>query len=342
MRALRVLFVIPGSAAGSSMVFARRQAGTLRRRGLEVECFYLGSRTAPVRLWTELRRFRAHRKQFRPDLVHAHFGTVTALFTVLASGRTPAIITYRGSDLNHVPSANGWRPQVGRLFSQLAALGAARIVCVSQGLKRRLWWRRDRATVLPSGVDTEIFRPQPRVWAREQLGWCHTDPVILFNAGHDRRNKRQDLAEAAFAALLPYAPSARLEVINANVAPDRMPLWMNAADCLLVTSDAEGSPTVVQEALATNLPVVSVDVGDVPDRLRGVTQCSIAARDPRVIARALVKVLHSAKRSNGHLRLRDVCSDHIAGELAHIYREALAETAPQEFLRWNTTLSSHP
>ena len=65
-------------------------------------------------------------------------------------------------------------------------------------------------------------------------------------------------------------PSVRLEVLDGNVAPARVPALMNAADCLLVTSDAEGSPTVVQEALATNLPVVSVDVGDIAERLEGV------------------------------------------------------------------------
>ena len=59
--------------------------------------------------------------------------------------------------------------------------------------------------------------------------------------------------------------------------PARVPDLMNAADCLLVTSDAEGSPTMVQEALATNLPVVSVDVGDIAERLEGVA-CSSRGR----------------------------------------------------------------
>jgi glycosyltransferase involved in cell wall biosynthesis len=320
------------------MVFARRQSDMLRRCGLEVACFHLASRTSLVRLVREFVRFRAQLRAFRPEVIHAQFGTMTAMFAVLAAGNCPVVITYRGSDLNHVPTADGWRARLGRGLSQLAALGAARIVCVSDGLKRQLWWRRDRVTVLPSGVDAEAFRPMPRSTARRELGWIHPDPVVLFNAGHDPRNKRQDLAESAFALLRQEIPEARLEVVATQVPPDRMPLYMNAADCLLVTSDAEGSPTVVQEALACNLPVVSVAVGDVPERLRGVRPGGIVARDPEPIARALQEVLRTGQRSNGRARLPEICGARIAGDLVHIYREAAAESARRREPEWNSSL----
>jgi teichuronic acid biosynthesis glycosyltransferase TuaC len=98
-------------------------------------------------------------RAFRPQVVHAHYGTVTALFAALGAGRIPLVITYRGSDLNRLPSARGMRPAAALLLSQIAALRAARIVCVSRKLKARLWWRRVRVTVQPSGVDPQVFRP---------------------------------------------------------------------------------------------------------------------------------------------------------------------------------------
>jgi glycosyltransferase involved in cell wall biosynthesis len=322
------------------MVFARRQAEALVARGIIVESFYLQSRTSPSLLLAEARRFLQVRQAFRPDVIHAHFGTVTGLFTVLAAGRTPVMITYRGSDLNAVPTARGLRSLLGRALSQAAALGASRIVCVSSKLRARLWWRRDKVTVLPSGVDTNMFRPVPRDEARRQVGWTDEAPVVLFNAGHEARNKRLDLAHAAMEQVQKSLPLARLVVLQGDVAPARIPLFLNAADCLLVTSDSEGSPTVVQEAIATNLPVVSVDVGDVAERLRGISQTAIAPRDPRALASALLEILRRGNRSNGRLRIGEIDSLHIAGELAHLYLETVALAAPWKVSLWNTTLSS--
>jgi glycosyltransferase involved in cell wall biosynthesis len=322
------------------MVFARRQASALASRGISVECFYLRSRTSPRILLAEVERFRQVRAAFLPDLVHAHFGTVTALFAVLFSGRAPVMITYRGSDLNVVTSNNGPRAWFGRLFSQAAALGASRILCVSGKLRDRLWWRRNRVTILPSGVDPAVFCPIPRTEARQQLNWPDEDLVVLFNAGHDVRNKRLDLAQAAFAKVQINLPQARLHILAGEVSPEQVPVLMNAADCLLVTSDAEGSPTVVQEAIATNLPVVSVDVGDVAERLRGISETSMVARDPSALAAAVTAILLRRARSNGRRRVREIDASHIADELAHLYLETIALSTPGKISAWNTTLSS--
>ena len=323
----RVLFVIPGEAEGSSMVFARRQAAALRGTGVEVESFFLRSRTSPVMLFQEWRRFLAVAEAFRPDVVHGHFGTMTAFFTVLAGRGWPVVITYRGSDLNLVPSARGPRAWAGRLLSQAAALGATRIVCVSGALRDRLWWRRGIATVLPSGVDLDRFRPRPRELARRELGWAPGGRVVLFNAGVDERNKRLDLAEAAVGRARGELAGVHLEVLRGGVAPERMPLFMNAADCLLITSDAEGSPSVVQEALASNLPIVSVAVGDVVERMEGVPGTRIARRDPDSLARALIELLEQPRRSGGRAKAQECSAARVAAELARIYRQAALRQA---------------
>jgi glycosyltransferase involved in cell wall biosynthesis len=321
----RVLFVIPGEAAGHSMVFARRQAATLVAQGFDVQIFDLHSRTSLKTVLQEFRRLRRVIRQFRPQVTHAHYGTVTAMFAALGTGRIPLVITYRGSDLNGLPSACGVRQAAALLLSQIAALRATRIVCVSQRLRDLLWWRRARVTVLPSGVDPEVFRPEPRKNLRGELGWREDERVVLFNAGCDPRNKRLDLAENAVEEARRWAPSVRLEVLDGNVAPARVPALMNAADCLLVTSDAEGSPTIVQEALATNLPVVSVDVGDIAEWLKGVTYSRVARRDPNALGRALGEVLNPPRRSDGRRRAEEFSSTRIARELGRLYREVLKE-----------------
>jgi glycosyltransferase involved in cell wall biosynthesis len=323
----RVLFVIPGDGVNpvSSMIFARRQAEALAELGADVEVFFLRSRTSPVALAREFVRFRRTIAEVRPEVIHAHYGTVTGVFAAAGAGRIPLVVTYRGSDLNFSPAERGLRPALGRLFSQVAALRADRIVCVSRQLRQRLWWRRNRATVLASAVDPKIFKPQPRATARQELGWPEDERVVLFNAGRDPRNKRLDLALAAAELARRDCTGLRLEVLDGSVDPRLLPVYMNACDCLLMTSDAEGSPTVVQEALAVNLPIVSVEVGDIPERLENVQNTRIVGRDPAALARALVELVRTPLRSNGRDHIGELRSERIADKLCEIYREAVEE-----------------
>ena len=323
--AARVVFVIPGEAHGSSMIFARRQADNLARQDVEVHLFHLRSRTSLRELAQEWRRFRHLVRRTAPHVIHAHFGTMTALFAAVAAPRKPLVITFRGSDLNPPASSAALpvrlRAVMGRVLSQLAALRAGRIVCVSGQLRERLWWRRKDVVVLPSGVDPEVFCPEPREHVRRRLGWSEAERVVLFNAGHDPHNKRLDLARDAVSLTQNLLERVRMEVLDGKRPPARVPALLNAADCLLLTSDTEGSPTVIQEALACNLPVVSVDVGDTVERLRGVSCSAIVPRDPRAIAAELARVLRVPTRSNGRRKVAEVSARRIAGELRRIYLE---------------------
>jgi len=278
-----------------------------------------------VRFWRRVR-------SFDPQVIHAHFGTVTALFAACAAPSRPLVITFRGSDLNVSPSL---RSVAGHMLSQIAALRAGRIVCVSRQLRERLWWRRSSVSVLPSGVDPDVFCPEPRSAARGRLGWGDDARVVLFNAGHDPVNKRLDLAQDAVKLTQGLLTRVRMEVLDGTTPPGRVPELLNAADCLLLTSDREGSPTVIQEALACNLPVISVDVGDTVERLRGVSCSAIVPREAAAIAGELARVLGTPTRSDGRRKVAEFSAQRIAGELSRIYHELAA--APVKKTAWNTS-----
>lgn len=321
-RVIRVLYLFPGEAEGSAMIFAKKQVAAVQAAGVVSETFCLESRTDLAQLRREFQRLRDSIVSFRPDLLHAQYGTMTALFASLTT-TVPLLITFRGSDLNPAPSDPWLRSMVRRWFSQWAALKAVRIICVSERLKCRLWWARDRAVVLPSGVDTELFFPRSQPEVRRKLGWEAHERIVLFNAGMSPAVKRLDLAQAAVNEAAKQCGRIRLLVLDGRVPHRTVAAMLNGADCLLLTSDWEGSPTIVQEALACNLPVVSVDVGDVRERLAGVTPSRIVAQAPQALAQGLADILTDPERSNGHASIAQVAQDHIARQTVALYREAL-------------------
>ncbi|WP_264196300.1 glycosyltransferase [Microvirga lenta] len=318
----RVLAVIPGDENDrSSMVFARRQMSSLEKRGVKVRTFFLSSRTSPSEVFRELRRFRQAVKQFDPDVVHAHYGTMTALFCAMGSAH-PLVISFRGSDLNPTSDIGFLRSLVGRLFSQVSVLRAKHVICVSQQLQDRLWARPCPTSIIFDGVDLSLFKPIPQLEARRKLGWSLDSKLVFFNLGGRPAGKRLSLAESAIDHARSAIPDIDLVPVS-KVAPEQIPLYMNGCDCLLLTSDWEGSPTVVKEALACNLPVVSVDVGDVKELLAGVEPSRIVPSDPKVIGEAIIDVLKTGARSNGSTRAGDVSEENTTSRVLSIYQSLM-------------------
>jgi glycosyltransferase involved in cell wall biosynthesis len=306
------------------MVFAKRDVEHIRNAGVCTETFFLKSRTHPVILFGEWLRLRQELKAFRPHIVHAHYGTVTAFVTVLTSS-APTVVTFHSAEFNHELGISAIREKVGRLLTRFAAQRASRVVCVSREFERRLGWCGAKVSVIPSSVDLGRFRPQPRDHARADIGWKPTEAVVLFYSGRNPETKRLDVAKATIDRATRMFGPIRFEILGVAVDPDRMPLYLNAADCLLCTSQSEGSPTIVKEAMACNLPIVSVDVGDVKERLEGVANCFIEPRDPDALANRVTEVLRSRKRSNGRMHLGDVTSEVCRDRHLAIYR-SLVET----------------
>lgn len=323
----RVLAVIPGDGGGASFIFARRQVESLRALGMQVDVHFFDSPRSFMGVFRNWRRIRTLARGCRPDLIHVHYGTVSGFVTAFST-REPLVITFRGSDLQPEPGLGSVRIWIGTLLSQLATLRADVVICVSERLRQRLWWRRGRTVVLPSGVNLERFKPGNNMEARNALGWDSDERVVLFNAGKAPLTKGLDIAQVAVANAISEFGPIRLEVMKGDLPPEKVSLLMNAADCLLVTSRTEGSPGVVKEALACNLPIVSVDVGDVADRLTGVTPSHIVERDPAQIAKALIDVISCKRRSNGRERVTELSETRVAERLCSIYNTVLcnAET----------------
>jgi glycosyltransferase involved in cell wall biosynthesis len=322
---LRILFVSPGVLAGAHLVFVRREAEALRAAGHEVDVFgFDNSRYSPRHIARQVIELRDAIRRARPDVVHAQFGKFNALVAAFAARlsleKPPLVITFRGTDINRNTRYSGLRSTLGIAASQLAALTARGIVCVSREIRAKVWASGLRPTmIVPTGVDLRTFVPLERGAARAQLGFGRDERIVLFNAGRNPAVKDPELATAAVAEATKRIGAVRFVVLDGTSAPEDVPLYMNAADCLLVTSHTEGSPTVVQEAMACNLPVVSVDVGDVRERLQGVRHCAVVRRHPAALGLAVATLLRRPRRSDGREHAAALSVETIASRLVEFY-----------------------
>jgi glycosyltransferase involved in cell wall biosynthesis len=318
VRALVVSNMRPDAAHPERGRFVRDQVSALRGLGdLDVELYEFppGGR-ALARAFIDLRR-RGGRERWlarrgpvsRFDVVHAHFGLAAwPAFAVAARVRA---LTMHGTDIRHPRTRVATRTALP-LMDLVAAVSAPLVEEIPGRAARR------RAQVLPCGVDVERFRPLPRAQARAELGLHPEHRYLLFPADPARPDKRHDralsLARAAGAELLALG----------GVEPARVPLWVNAANAVIVPSESEGFGLAVLEALACDVPVLATPVGIHPNALQHVVGALCApfelalwrsavepyldAPDPRVDGRASASRFSAARMAEQvHAAWRAAC-----------------------------------
>jgi glycosyltransferase involved in cell wall biosynthesis len=141
---------------------------------------------------------------------------------------------------------------------------------------------------------------------------------VLFPSSPARPEKRFALAKTTVAVLRSRGLDVELHALE-GIPNDEVPTWLNAANAILLTSTHEGSPVVVKEALACNVPVVSVDVGDVRGRIAGIECCSIAAATPEDLADKLGGAIGHEERISARERIADLSLDAVAERVYDIY-----------------------
>jgi glycosyltransferase involved in cell wall biosynthesis len=154
--------------------------------------------------------------------------------------------------------------------------------------------------------------------ARTTLGWPAKGRVALYVADPAELRKRYALSVASVERARTILPDLRLVVAH-QINPSLIPIYMNAADCLVLLSRMEGSPNVVKEALMCNLPIIATKVGDIPELLCDVEPSSCVDPTVEAVSAALVTYLRVPSRSNGRARSGRVAADAISDRLLAIY-----------------------
>ena len=290
---MRIL-IVARYKQGRFAPFVAEQAEALQQAGCEVVWFGVQGKGVSGYL-RELPRLRKAIRSTRPDVVHAHYG-LCGLLANMATRRVPVVTTYHGSDMN---------VRFVRPFSRLAiGLSAWNIFVNGEWAKGR------KASVIPCGVNVVKAKGGEMKSERDK-------GRVLFAGAFDDAVKNAALAFEAMSGI-----DAELVELK-GYTREEVNRLLSEVRCLLMTSKSEGSPQIIKEAMVCGCPIVSVDVGDVKERIEGVNNCYIVPREPRAIREAIRKV--TAERTNGQKKIiaDGLTNEQVANKIMDVYAHVM-------------------
>lgn len=284
--------------------FVASQVTSLRKLGLHCDVLFIDMGKSKMELLKSIGRVRCALSSGQYDLIHAHFG-YNGIPAALQK-KVPYVISFCGTDLNHPKH---------RSISKWVAKRANACIVKSESLQKLL---NLPAHIIPNGVDLDRFKPENKTDARRQLNLdLHKKYVLFVSTDLARPEKRYELAKDAVAQA-----GCELLTMN-NSTPAEAPSFFKAADALILSSTYEGSPNVIKEALACNLPIVSTDVGDVRTHIQNVHNCQVCHDTVTDLANGLRAVLADGKPTNGRNKIAHLSTDYIAKQILQLYQQIL-------------------
>jgi len=257
----------------------------------------------------------------RYDIVHGHYG----LWCLVARMQwtTPVVVAFLGDDLLGTVTSQGGHSKkslfVVRIGQWLCRHVEAVTVKTQQMKTASLT---DDAFVIPDGINFELFTPMPREKVRAALGWDQDRYYVVFANNPAIPVKNFALAQAAIECLQKRGMTAEL-VVATGLPQAKVVQYINASNALILPSIAEGSPNVVREASACNVPIVATNVGDVAEVLARTEGCSVCPHDAEALAIGLEKALKHTERTTGRADTAHLDSKVLVEQIMAMYEQAI-------------------
>ena len=286
------------------------QGKSLEKAGVEVHYFDIIGKGIRGYL-QNLFKFRKLVKSVKVDLIHAHY-SFSGFLAVLSCTGIPVITSLMGSDIK---SDRKYRIVI-YLFHYLFW---RQTIVKSLDMQRQLGLK--NVEVIPNGVDLDLFYEMNKQDARKKLGLSADEKVVLFASDPNRPEKNFALAQKAISLAGINIKTLFLKGLQLDEVRD----YYNASDVVLLTSDWEGSPNVVKEAMACNRPVITTDVGDVSWLIGKTEGCFITDHNASVIASKIKYCLNHVDKSKGRERIKSLKLDSasVSIRILEIYRRVL-------------------
>ena len=299
--------------------FIRSQGESLKKRGIALDYFTTAGRGFNGYL-KSIGMLKRHLKENKYDIIHAHYA-LSGWVAVLARPRVPVIVSFMGCDVYGDVTADGKRTaRLNIILAKLLQPFVRAIIVKSKGLAQYVYMNK-KCRIIPNGVDFNRFKPMDKQECRTRLKLSPEEKIVLFLA--DPADPRKNLRLAKEAVDILNDPGITL-LTPYPVDPMDVPLYLNAADVVVLTSFLEGSPNVVKEAMACNRPVVATHVGDVEEVLADTEGCFVTVFDPSDTAGKLKAALDFNSPTFGRRAIAHLDETLVADRIAAVY-ESVSE-----------------
>lgn len=301
--------------------FVKDEVDALRAAGVEVDVYFVNGKANKMNYLRMPAGFFMRARQKRYDVIHVHHSYCG--FVATLQKKVPVVWTFHEGEITGSDEITRRDRATKRLayskgFKKSVARKVDALIVVSEHLKEPL--ERSDAHTIACGIDLELFRPQDKNEAKKKLGLDPGVRYVLFPSDPGRLEKRYGLAAAGVEALRAGGETAELIALH-NVQHEDVPVYMNACEVVLMTSEFEASPVSVREALACNVPVVSTAVGDVVSVLEGIDGCYVVEPDAEDIADKLRRSMRRDAPFNGRQKMGPYSLQATAARLIKIYEE---------------------
>jgi glycosyltransferase involved in cell wall biosynthesis len=322
MKVLVMTAIYPTPERPAFGTFVRTQVESLRQAGVDIELFLLNGRSRKWNYPKAAFQLRRRLASGSIDLIHAHIAYVGMV--ARTQWEVPLVVTYWGSDLLGLINGQGKKA----LLSPLV-VGAGRMLArwvdaaiVQSAEMARLLNNKSNVFIIPCEIDFELFRLTDRDQAKAELGLHPDKKYLLFAADPQIAVKRFPLAKAVSDELKKQDQSIELLVV-CKEPQGRLALFMNACDALVFPSYQEGSPNIVKQAMACNLPIVATDVGDVREVIGNADGCYVCKAEVEDFVRRLSEILTFRRRTQGRTQIQHLAGPAIAQRNIGVYEQVL-------------------
>jgi len=306
---MNILFVSSGNSKTGISPIIKNQGESLINSGANVTFFTIKGKGIIGYLKNVLPLKRLLRKN-EYDVVHAHYSM--SAFVATLSGAKPLMVSLMGSDVKS--------DKYFRLFIYLFnKFFWDKTIVKSEDMKLSLGIK--NVEVIPNGVDLNFFKSLNKTDCKSRLGWDITKKQILFAANPNRYEKNYPLAKKAIDGF--ENPNFELKVLK-EVPSNQMVFYYNASDVVILTSNREGSPNVIKEAMACNRPIVATDVGDIKWLFGNTKGCFISSDKINDLENKICSALNFSDKYNeieGRRRIKmlKLDSGSVAKKLVFMY-----------------------
>lgn len=309
---MNVLFVSSGNNKFGIAPVVHAQGDSLKKSGIILEYFTIKGKGV-IGYIKNIFKLRKHIKYNKYDLIHSHY--ILSAVVATCSKHPKIIVSLMGSDVFTAKYLN--------ILIKLFHIYKWKATIVKSAEMKEIL-NLQNLFIIPNGVDLQKFYPIDKNEARARIGW-QGEKYILFASYPERKEKNYLLAEAAIKNLSTL--NTKLVTLM-GVPHDEVCFYINAADVLLMTSNYEGSPNIIKEAMACNCPIISTNVGDVKWIIGDTEGCFITDFNVECTSKKIIEALDFADnfgKTNGRERITELGLDSItiAKRIIEVYNQVL-------------------